>query len=116
VQRERADLLDQDPDKSPKAIEFVDCNDPAALLLPASRLTAILPFRLRTVARTRQAVSHLKFSYDMSWSSWLVLKLLSEVGHIDTKVVGTIDVARAPNFQEKLTMSQYLAVAACERR
>jgi hypothetical protein len=52
----------------------------------------------------------------MSWPSGLVFQLLSEVGHIDTKVVGTINVACAPNFQKKLTMSQYLAVAACERR
>src|SRR4029077_4477420 len=52
----------------------------------------------------------------MSWSSGLVFQLLSEAGHKDTKVVGTINVARPPNFQEKLTMSQYLAVAACERR
>jgi hypothetical protein len=52
----------------------------------------------------------------MSWSSGLVFQLLSEAGHKDAKVMGTINVARTPNFQEKLTMSQYLAVAACERR
>ena len=76
----------------------------------------LLAGRLGTGVQTRQAISHLKFSYDMSWSSGLVFQLLSEIGHIDTKVVGTIDVARAPNFQKKLTMSQYLAVAACKRR
>ena len=68
------------------------------------------------IVQAGEAISDLKFSDEMSWASGFVLQLLSEVRHVYANVVGALNVAGAPNFQKKLTMSQNLAVAAHERR
>jgi hypothetical protein len=68
------------------------------------------------MVETRQAVSHLKFSDEVSWLRGLVFQLLAQVRHVNANVVGALNVAGPPDFQKKLAMSQNLAVAAHERR